>query len=230
MYARTYIAAGEDDGTGLGKFFSDPALLRKLAANPRTAKHLADASFMQQIQVLQRNPRLAGNVLSDPRMIDVLGVAMGVDMQGFARPEGSDEVPDVLKDLGGERGSASPQSASQSSASTSTSAPKPAPTPAQAPPAKVEEDVEMAEAEEDEEEAKLKKEAEAEKKTGADAYKVREFETAAKHFEKAWEIWPKDITFLTNLAGEPTGPIGLELSDRIHQFFLCLFFVSSMLL
>lgn len=54
----------------------------------------------------------------------------------------------------------------------------------------------------DDEDAKAKKEAEAEKKLGSDAYKVRDFGKAATHFEKAWELWPKDITFLTNLGGE----------------------------
>jgi STI1 domain len=34
---------------GIGKMFSDPNMLSKLAANPRTAKHLADASFMQKV-------------------------------------------------------------------------------------------------------------------------------------------------------------------------------------
>jgi hypothetical protein len=34
---------------GIGKMFSDPGMLAKLAANPRTAKHLADASFMQKV-------------------------------------------------------------------------------------------------------------------------------------------------------------------------------------
>ena len=47
-----------------------------------------------------------------------------------------------------------------------------------------------------------KKEAEAEKKLGADAYKTRDFDNAIAHFQKAWDIYPKDITFLTNLAGE----------------------------
>jgi stress-induced-phosphoprotein 1 len=51
--ARHNVAADErGDGaeaTGLGKMFSDPNMLSKLAANPRTAKHLADASFMQKV-------------------------------------------------------------------------------------------------------------------------------------------------------------------------------------
>jgi len=55
------------------------------------------------------------------------------------------------------------------------------------------------EEDEDDEEVKAKKEAEAEKKLGSEAYKKRDFETAVTHFSKAWDIWPKDITFLTNL-------------------------------
>ena len=44
--------------------------------------------------MVQKNPVLGNQLLgSDPRMIDVLGVLMGIDMQGFSRPEGSDEMP-----------------------------------------------------------------------------------------------------------------------------------------
>jgi stress-induced-phosphoprotein 1 len=53
--------------------------------------------------------------------------------------------------------------------------------------------------EEEEGEVKAKKEAEAVKKAGSDAYRKRDFGEAAKQFQKAWDIWPKDITFLTNL-------------------------------
>ena len=57
------------------------------------------------------------------------------------------------------------------------------------------------EEDEDDEEVKARKQAEAEKKLGSEAYKKRDFETAATHFSKAWEVWPKDLTFLTNLGG-----------------------------
>jgi stress-induced-phosphoprotein 1 len=53
----------------------------------------------------------------------------------------------------------------------------------------------------DDEEAQAKREAEAAKKAGSEAYKKREFEEAATQFSKAWDLWPKDITFLTNLGG-----------------------------
>jgi len=41
--------AAADDAMGIGKMFSDPSLFSKLAANPRTAKHLADPSFVQKV-------------------------------------------------------------------------------------------------------------------------------------------------------------------------------------
>jgi len=74
----------------------------------------------------------------------------------------------------------------------------------------------------DEEEVKAKKEAEAEKKLGAEAYKKRDFEVAATHFSKAWDVWPKDITFLTNLGG--TENYSAILSAGLTAYFRsCLF-------
>ncbi|KAF7980888.1 hypothetical protein HWV62_36063 [Athelia sp. TMB] len=176
--------AGAGDGLGLGKMFSDPNLLGKLATNPRTAKHLADPAFVQKIQMIQKNPRLADGALQDPRMIDVLGALMGIDMQGFSRPEGSDELPSGIS----KENMASPPSSPPTQPSTSSSKP---------PPPAPEEDVEMAD--EDDEEAVAKKEALELKKVGSEAYKKKDFDEAAKNFEKAWDVWPKDITFLTNL-------------------------------
>jgi len=209
------------DALGFGNMFSDPGLFAKLAANPRTAKHLADASFMQkvcplhsespprpphaythvvQLQLIQQNPQLAQSLLSsDPRMIDVLGALMGLDMQGFSRPEGSDEVPPGVFKSAASPPSSPPPSARPAPAASSSKVHE-------------REDVKMAEAEgaeadkEDNEDAAAKKAAEAEKKLGADAYKKRDFAVAITHFSKAWETWPKDITFLTNLAGECIGP------------------------
>ena len=196
---------------GLGNMFSDPGMFAKLAANPRTAKHLADASFMQkvgimctpsknpsyclslQLQLAQQNPQLAQSLIgSDPRMIDVLGALMGIDMQGFSRPEGSDEVPPGVP-----KSAASPPSSPPPSAKPTP--PSAAPPPASSSRVHEPEDVKMADEDED---AAVKEEAEAEKKLGADAYKKRDFAKAITHFTKAWDTWPKDISFLTNLAGE----------------------------
>ena len=201
-------AGPSDDSPGLGKFFADPNLLGRLAANPRTAKHLADPSFRQKLEFIQTNPALADSMLSsDPRMIDVLGALMGIDMQGFSRPEGSDDLPPgVVPGSTTKPASPPPQKSPTPQASSS----KPTPPPE---PAKVEEDVEMEDVQDDEE-VKAKKEAEAEKKLGTEAYKKRDFDVAATHFSKAWDVWPKDITFLTNLGGMGIPSVTLGCSDR----------------
>ncbi|KAJ7162631.1 activator of Hsp70 and Hsp90 chaperone [Mycena crocata] len=170
---------------GFGKMFSDPNLFGKLAANPRTQKHLADPSFVNKLNMIQKNPQLADSAMQDPRMIDVIGALMGIDMQGFSRPEGSEEMPPGVS-------TSPPPAASSPPPAASSSKPPPQPTP----PAPAE-DVEMSEA--DDEEATAKKEAEAAKKAGNEAYKKRDFVDAATQFSKAWDLWPKDITFLTNL-------------------------------
>ncbi|KAF8257693.1 activator of Hsp70 and Hsp90 chaperone [Lactarius quietus] len=182
------------DVMGIGKMFSDPNMFAKLAANPRTAKLLADVSFMQKLKLIQQNPQLAQSLLSgDPRMIDVLGALMGIDMQGFNRTEDSDELPPGVPPSAGAASSppSSPPPSAPQPAASSSKAPEPA-------------DVKMTEEEEevdegDKEDKAAKTAAEAEKKLGAEAYKKRDFAAAITHFSKAWEIWPKDITFLTNL-------------------------------
>ncbi|KAG9085125.1 Hsp90 cochaperone, partial [Ceratobasidium sp. 392] len=177
----------DDPGAGIGKMFSDPNLFGKLASNPKTSHLLADQGFVNQLKLMQANPRLAGNAFNDPRMIQVLGVLMGIDMQATTRPEGSNELPPGF-------GTSNP--------GPSSPPPKPTPQPATQP----KEDVKMAdpEPEEEDEDAKeakrIKAEAEAEKKKGAEAYKKRDFAAAQEAFAKAWEISPTDITYLTNLA------------------------------
>jgi hypothetical protein len=140
--------------------------------------------------MVQKNPSLANDLLGrDPRFIDVLGVLMGLDMQGFARPEGSDEMPP------GFNASTSPSSPPP------RSQPAPSTSPPQASSSKTDDDVEMKGEPENEVDVE-KKEAEAEKKLGSEAYKKHQLDDAEKHFSRAWEIWPKDITFLTNLGGK----------------------------
>ena len=125
-------------------------------------------------------------------MIDVLGALMGIDMQGFSRPEGSDDLPPGVVPGTTPKPTSPPPKQTPTPQASSSKPPPPEP-------AKVEEDVEMED--EDDEDVKARKEAEAEKKLGGEAYKKRDFEAAAAHYSKAWDAWPKDITFLTNLGG-----------------------------
>lgn len=159
--------------------FKDPQIMQKLAANPKTAPFLADASFMNSLNQIRNAPALTQDVFSDPRMIQVLGVLMGVDMnvmngqqaaeQGVGQQDAAEDTP--MPDAGAKK---QPE-------------PKKEPTPEPEP--------------EDEEAAAAKKAKEAadnEKKLGTEQYKKRNFDEAIAHYTKAWELC-KDITYLNNL-------------------------------
>lgn len=142
---------------------------------------------------------MSSSALQDPRMIEVLGALMGVDMQASTREEGSTDLPEGATQQQARPATPPPAASSSSSSSSKAAPPPPPPAPA--------EDVEML----DDEEAQAKKEALAEKAAGAASYKAREFDDAIAHFQKAWDLWPKDATFLTNLSGtsvRPARPLG----------------------
>ncbi len=181
-------AFGEGPGEGLGKMFSDPGMIAKLSANPKTAPLLADPSFVRKLQDIQKNPQLAGSALQDPRMIQVMGVMMGIDLQAFERPEGSNDLPADLEKNRDEIERQTGGAASSSSNAGFSSTAKPAP--------KKQEEAPM---EVDSEEEKAKAEAEAAKKAGNAAYLKKDFAPAIENYKKAWDLH-KDITYLNNLA------------------------------
>lgn len=163
--------------------FNDPQLITKLAANPKTSKFLADPSFMAKLQSIKNNPNATQEMFSDPRMITVLGVLMGVDLS----MKGDDDF-----------GGAAPREAEEDvpmpdARPTSAAAEKPKEEPKKEPEPEPE-----PEDEEAKEKAKAKAEADNEKKLGTEQYKKRNFDDAIKHYSKAWELH-KDITYLTNL-------------------------------
>ncbi|RAL67999.1 hypothetical protein DID88_008723 [Monilinia fructigena] len=139
-----------DPTAGLGSMFSDPQLITKSKSNPGNTQEL----------------------FSDPRMIQVLGVLMGVDMS-FADSGAFGGAP-------GAEGAAAPKEAEEDVQMPDTE-PEPEP--------------------EDEEaiaKKKAKLEADEEKKLGTEQYKKKNFDEAIAHYTKAWEIF-KDITYLNNL-------------------------------
>ena len=93
--------ANRDKGAGgmggLGNVFAAPDVISKIATNPQTAGFLADPSFMMKIQELQRNPDSIGSHMSDPRILQAMGVLMGVNIQ----------TPDSMGDAFGDASSAS---------------------------------------------------------------------------------------------------------------------------
>ena len=176
-----------DPTAGLGGMFNDPQLIQKLAANPKTSKFLADPTFMAKLSAMQKNPGGSQDIFSDPRMIQVLGVLMGVDM---------DMMGAGMPGAGG-AGSSFPQEAEEDmpmpdAPPASKSAPKQAPAAKEPTPEPEPEDAEAAE------KKKAKAAAEEEKKLGTENYKKRNFDEAIAHYTKAWELY-KDITYLNNL-------------------------------
>ena len=79
----------------VAQMFSDPGLLGKLAMNPQTSAFLQQPDFLQMIQAIQRNPSSVNMYLQDPRMMQVLGVLLGlnVDPSGGAGGPGGPPQP-----------------------------------------------------------------------------------------------------------------------------------------
>ncbi|KAL7908567.1 hypothetical protein GGI35DRAFT_451511 [Trichoderma velutinum] len=168
---------GLDPTGGIGNMFKDPNLIQKLASNPKTSGFLADPTFMARLQQIQQNPLNSQDLFSDPRMIQVLGVLMGVDMEmRDSAPEGSESY--VVSD---------------DKDTPMTDAPK-KPEPKKEPVPEPEPEVD----EEALEKKKKKEEADKEKALGTENYKKRKFDEAIEHYSKAWEIY-QDITYLNNL-------------------------------
>ena len=65
----------------LGNVFSAPDVMQKIAANPQTAPLLMDPSFMQKLEELKRDPNSISKHLGDQRILSVMGMLMGVNIQ-----------------------------------------------------------------------------------------------------------------------------------------------------
>ena len=178
--------AGDPSG-GLGSMFNDPQLYDKLSKNPKTSGLLGDAQFMQKLQNLKNNPNASQQMFSDPRMLQVMSVLLGIDMS-FGGPEDA-----AAKAAGAGAEGAEEEDVEMPDARPSSRPPPPQP--------KKEPEPEPEPEPEDEEaiaKKKAKEEADKEKAKGTEAYKKRQFDEAIAHYTKAWEIH-QDITYLTNL-------------------------------
>ncbi|OCK97909.1 uncharacterized protein K441DRAFT_338328 [Cenococcum geophilum 1.58] len=154
-------------------------MLQKLASNPKTSGLLADPDFMAKLQRLKSNPNAIGQEMRDPRFLQVMSVLLGIDMQ-FGAPGAGENPAD-----GGR----------------ATEAEEDVPMPDARPEPKREPEPEPEPEPEDEEaiaQKQAKEKADQEKKLGTECYKKRQFDAAAEHYTKAWELH-KDITYLTNL-------------------------------
>ncbi|KAI8957606.1 hypothetical protein F5Y11DRAFT_339069 [Daldinia sp. FL1419] len=177
---------GGDPTGGLGKMFNDPNLLQKLMSNPKTSGFFADPSFMAKIQAIQKNPQNTQDLFSDPRMIQVLGVLMGIDMH----MGGPDDIAGAAAAASSAGAKEAEEDVEMPDAAPASSKPEPAKAPEPEPEPELDEE-ELAK-------RKAKEEADKEKALGTENYKKRNFDEAIKHYTKAWELY-KDITYLNNL-------------------------------
>ena len=161
--------------------FSDPSLVAKLAAHPKTRNYFAQPDFMQMLGEVQKDSDKLGAYMSDQRMMDVLGVAMGVDISatgagGAGAQNGGNASPAA------EEASSPPPTAKADDAATAASS----------------KDTKMEEEEPQEETDKTK--AQAAKKRGNEAYKSRRFDEAISCYDEALALDDSDISFITNKA------------------------------
>ncbi len=72
--------------------FTDPSVEAKLRAHPKTSGYMEDPDFLRKLQSLRLNPNTLVQYMQDPRVMQALGVLMGIDlstMEGGAAGEGA---------------------------------------------------------------------------------------------------------------------------------------------
>ncbi|KAF1350208.1 hypothetical protein BDV97DRAFT_295789 [Delphinella strobiligena] len=177
--------SGDPTG-GLGSMFNDPQLIQKLGSNPKTSSLLGDASFMQKLNDVKKNPNKVGEMMGDPRFLQVMSVLLGIDMQ-FGNPG---DASSGEQQNGGSAREVEPDTPMPDAQQAAPQQPKKEPEPEPEPEPEDEEAIAA---------KKAKEEADAEKALGTASYKKRQFDDAIAHYSKAWELH-KDITYLTNLS------------------------------
>ena len=141
--------------------------------NPKTRPYLNDKEFMAKIQMLQKDPNSLPQMLSDPRIMEVLGLALGGD--------------------GGEEDEAKPAAPTPK---PKTEAKKEEPA---APKEEPEEDLSQLSPEE-RKKKEDKKAAVAAKVKGNDLYKSKKFDEALAAYDEAIALDPTNMTFINNKA------------------------------
>jgi stress-induced-phosphoprotein 1 len=164
-----------------GDMFSSPDVWAKIQADPRTRSYLQQPDFVAKLREAQRDPSSVTRHISDPRMMQVIGLLLGINIQTADR----DQAPTFDDD-----NSESSETSSKVDSKPDHGAPvhpEPEPEPMDIP--------------DDEKEKKARKaEALQEKEYGNAAYKKKEFESAVQHYSRAIELDDEDISYITNRA------------------------------
>lgn len=165
-----------------GDVFSGPEMWTRLTADPSTRALLQQPDFVRIMQDIQKNPSNLNTYLKDQRVMQALGVLLGLKLNARG-PEEDTEMPE---------GSPERKRPAESEPVKEEKRPEKAPEAEPEPMEVVSEGVK---------EIKEKKlQAQKEKEAGNAAYKKKDFETAIQHYTKAIELDDEDISFLTNRA------------------------------
>ena len=167
---RPPTGAGEDPMGNIAAMLSEPDLMGKLAVDPSTRGFLAQPDFMAMLSEVQKKPDTFAQHMNDPRMMKVLSVALGINVMSGEEAAKSGFGGDDAMDT--------------------ASAPPPPRAPPPPPPAP----------EPEPELPSHKADALKQKELGNAAYKAKDFSTALSHYDKAIELDPEEISFLTNKA------------------------------
>lgn len=66
------------------KMFSDPNLIERLRLNPKTSHLMNDPELVRKLLMIQSNPKdNFSQILSDPKLMTIMGVLMGIDIDSF---------------------------------------------------------------------------------------------------------------------------------------------------
>ncbi|XP_055340971.1 stress-induced-phosphoprotein 1-like [Paramacrobiotus metropolitanus] len=155
--------------------FAGPGIMDKLRSDPRTKDFVNQPDFQLIMSNLQRNPQSLMQYLSDPRVSSALSVLLGIDLGAMGADAGEMDTEDYPTPRPSESKPA-PSSSSATSAKKPTGKEKPSNL------------------------SPEQNKAWDEKELGNEAYKKKDFETALKHYEKAVELDPVNMTYMTNQA------------------------------
>ncbi|KAJ7569117.1 hypothetical protein O6H91_01G061400 [Diphasiastrum complanatum] len=157
-----------------GNMFQGPEVWAKIQTDPKTKGFLQQPDFVRMLQDVQRSPSSMSRYINDPRMMQVLGLLLGVNIQ-----TSDQEMRGMFDD--------EDEPARPATKATARHEPETQPQP-------------MEVSEEERGKKERKAEAVKEKEAGNAAYKKKEFDAAVLHYTKALELDDEDISYITNRA------------------------------
>ncbi|CAH9086216.1 unnamed protein product [Cuscuta europaea] len=160
-----------------GDAFSGPEMWARLTSDPSTRAYLQQPDYVRMMQDIQKNPSNLNLYLKDQRVMQSLGVLLGIKLQTSMPGEDDAEMTEASQEW--------KRPAEAEPLKEKFQEPQP-------------EQVEVSG--EDGEIKERKAQAQREKEAGNAAYKKKDFETAIQHYSNAIELDDEDISFLTNRA------------------------------